>query len=472
MKMHANRPWCVLVLILLLVSAGVAVRQDGAAIDRLVAAEMARQKIPGLAVAVIRGGKPIVAKGYGSANVEHHVPVTRETIFQSGSVGKQFTAAAAMLLVEEGRLALNDPLTRFFPDAPEAWNRITVRHLLTHTSGLPDYTQGTIDYRRDYTEDELLKFAYGLRLEFEPGARWNYSNTGYVVLGIVIHKASGQFYGDVLRDRVFAPLGMKTARLISEADIVPHRAAGYRLANNELKNQNWVAPRLNTTADGSLYLSLDDMIAWDAALRAGRLLKPESWNQVFAPVSLNSGKPYPYGFGWALPPLAGRRVQRHGGAWQGFKSAIARFIDDDLTIIVLANLAQADPDRILDAIAATVDPGLKAVELKPIPDTDAELQARVRRLLKEAAAGALKPDEFAYVRAGFFPNAATAYAGMLREAGAVRRLTLMEATELGDDRIRVYDVELEKRTLRLRIAIASDGKLAGFGISPVPGAPR
>lgn len=451
--------------VLLAVPAARAARDDLAKVDEFVRAEMARQKIPGVAVAIVRKGAVVKAQGYGLANVEHDVPVTPETIFQSGSVGKQFTAAATMLLVEDGRLALTDPLAKFFPGAPPAWKRTTVRHLLTHTSGLPDYTAGMVDYRRDYTEDELLSFAYGLKLEFAPGSRWNYSNTGYVVLGIVIHKVSGQFYGDVLRDRVFAPLGMKTARIISEEDIVAHRADGYRLVANELKHQAWVAPKLNTTADGSLYLSLNDMIAWDAGIRSQRVLKAESWKQVFTPVSLNSGKTYPYGFGWGVEDFAGHRTQRHGGSWQGFKTHIARYPDDDLTIIVLANLAQANPETISDGIAPIPDPTLAVPELKPIADTDAAMQARVRRLLGAAAAGTLRPEEFAYVRAGFFPGAAKAYAEMLREAGTVKRLTLMDARDLGDDRIRVYDVELEKRTLRLRVAIAPDGKLAAFSLT-------
>lgn len=438
---------------------------DPATIDKVVEAEMARQKAPGVAVAVVRQGTPLVAKGYGLANVEHNVPVTRETIFQSGSVGKQFTSAATMLLVEEGKLAVSDPVTKFFPDAPEHWKKILVRHLLTHTSGLPDYTAGMVDYRKDYTEEELLKFAYGLKLEFEPGSRWNYSNTGYIVLGFLLRKASGQFYGDILKDRVFAKIGMKTARVISEEDIVPHRAAGYRLVRNELKNQNWVSPRLNTTADGSLYLSLNDMLAWDAALRAQQVLKPESWNQVFAPVTLNSGKTYPYGFGWQVDTFAGRRAQRHGGSWQGFQTHIARFPDEDLTIIVLANLAQSSPERISNAIAAALDPTLAVPPLKPIPDTDVEMQARVRRLLSEAAAGTLKAEEFAYVRGGFVqrgPNET------LKSAGALKSLTLLEARELGGDRIRVYDAAFEKLTMRVRIAVAPDGKLAAFGLNPRP----
>jgi len=454
--------------LLVTVAAPAAARQDLARVDQFVRTEMGRQKIPGVAVAVIRNGVPIKAEGYGKANVEHDVPVTPETIFQSGSVGKQFTAAVVMLLIEDGRLALTDPLTKFFPDAPSHWKRITVRHLLTHTSGLPDYTAGAIDYRKDYAEDDLLKLAYGLKLEFGPGARWNYSNTGYVVLGAIVRRVSGEFYGDVLRTRVFAPLGMKTARIISEADIVPHRAAGYQLVQDKLKHQDWVAPQLNTTADGSLYLSLNDMIAWDAGLRAKKILKSESWTQVFTPVSLNSGNTFPYGFGWAVEDFAGRRAQRHGGAWQGFKTHIARFPDEDLTIIVLVNLAEANPERISEGIAALIDPSLARPELHPIPDTDTAMQARVRRLTDDAAAGRLSPKEFAYVRAGFFPDGARAYAGMLKDAGLVTGLTLLEKRTIGDDVNYTYDVAFAQKTLRMTLTVAPDGKLASLGLRPAP----
>lgn len=346
------------VLIALLGLAGLAHADVSDRIDAIVRAEMGRQRIPGVAVAVVRGAKVVKSQGYGYANVEHAVPVGPETIFQSGSIGKQFTSALVMLLVEDGKIRLDDSVREYLPDAPDSWQAITIRHLLTHTSGVPEYTDGAIDYRRDYSEEELTRLAYGLPLEFAPGERWRYSNTGYLLLGVVVHKASGTFYGDLLRTRVFRPLGMKTARIISEADIVPHRAAGYQLVAGELKNQDWVAPTINTTADGALYLSLQDFIAWDRGLRAGALLKAASWAQVYEPVRLTSGETYPYGFGWDVEEIAGQRVQRHGGAWQGFETYIARYLGDDLSIVVLTNLSDAEPSRIVDGIAAIYNPAL------------------------------------------------------------------------------------------------------------------
>ncbi|MEW5915799.1 MAG: serine hydrolase domain-containing protein [Gemmatimonadota bacterium] len=433
-------------------------------IDAVVRAEMERQKVPGVAIGIVRKGVVVKARGYGFANVEHRVPVTAETIFQSGSVGKQFTSAAVMLLVEDGRIALDDPITKFFPESPATWRPILVRHLLTHTSGIPDYTTSSFDYRRDYTEDELVKMAFGLTLEFDAGARWNYSNTGYLLLGAIVRKASGKFYGDVLGERVFGPLGMNTARVISEEDIVPHRAAGYRLVRGELMNQEWVAPSLNTTADGALYLSLNDMLAWDRGLRAKSVLKPASWERVFSPVRLNSGKPYPYGFGWAVAEEAGQPTQQHGGAWQGFQAFIARYLRDDLTIIVLANLAGADTERFVELIGATFNPLIARAELKPIDDKEPQVAERLRRLLRSAADGTLTPADFAYVRAGFFPDAANHYAQLLKPLGAPGAFVLLEREELGDDRIFLYEVAYGTKRFLVRLGLAPNEKVSTFSV--------
>ena len=288
-----------LALILLLSISALAQEAVSTKVDEYIRTEMQAQQIPGLALAVIKDGQIVIAKGYGLANVEHQVPVKPETIFQSGSTGKQFTSTAVMMLVEEGKLSLEDKILKYFPDGPAAWQNITVRHLLTHTSGMTDYPPD-FDLRRDYTEDELYQRIKPIPLAFQPGEKWSYSNLAYVMLGILIHKVSGKFYGDFLQERVFKPLGMTTARIISEPDIIPNRAAGYRVVNGQIKNQDWVSPSLNTTADGALYLTIHDMAKWDAALYTEKLLKKASLEQMWTPVKLNDGKTHPYGFGWAL----------------------------------------------------------------------------------------------------------------------------------------------------------------------------
>ncbi len=341
--------------------------QDGitAKVDEFIKNEMQKQHVPGVSLAVVQNGKIVLSKGYGWANVEHQVAVKPETIFQSGSVGKQFTATAVMMLVEEGKIVLDEKISKYLGNVPDAWKNITVRHLLTHTAGLTDYPRD-FDFRRDYTEDELLKREQAIPVAFQPGEKWQYSNMGYVTLGILIGKVTGKFYGDFLRERIFKPLGMTTTRIISEADIVPHRAAGYSLVKGELKNQEWVSPSMNTTADGSLYLTALDMVKWDAALNGEKLLKKTSLEQMWTPVKLNDGKTSPYGFGWALGTLRGHRIIHHGGAWQGFKSFIARYPNDGLTVIFFANLSQANPDIFAHGVAGIYNPELTP----PLPISD------------------------------------------------------------------------------------------------------
>jgi CubicO group peptidase (beta-lactamase class C family) len=328
-----------------------------AAVTEYVKAEMARQHIPGLSLLVVQHGKIVRAEGFGLANVELQVPVKPETVFQSGSVGKQFTATAVMMLVEEGKIGLDDPLTKYFADAPATWKDVTVRELLSHTAGFGDYPKN-FDYRKDWTEAEELKLIEGIPLAYPPGTKWEYSNFGFVTLGILIHHATGEFYGDFLQRRIFQPLGMTSTRIISEADIVPNRAAGYRLVKGELKNQEWVAPVVNTTADGSLYFTILDLAKWDAALYTEKLLKRSSLDLMWTPARLKNGQANSgrvnsghYGFGWFIDVREGHRCIHHDGSWQGFETAIDRYVDDELTVVALSNLADAEPGKITRHVA-------------------------------------------------------------------------------------------------------------------------
>ncbi|MBK8003084.1 MAG: beta-lactamase family protein [Gemmatimonadetes bacterium] len=236
--------------------------------------EMTRQQLVGLSLAVFKDGKLVLERGYGFANLEHQVPATPATVYQSGSVGKQFTAAGIMLLVRDGKLRLDEPVTQVFPSAPAEFQQVTIEHLLTHTGGTGDYPDN-FDLRHDWTEDELKSFIFSRPLRFPPGSKWEYSNMGYVLLGLIIHEVSGQFYGDFLAERIFRPLGMSTTRIINEAAIIPNRAAGYeRDSAGTVENQAWVAPRINTTADGSLYFTVRDLARWDLGLRNGALFTP------------------------------------------------------------------------------------------------------------------------------------------------------------------------------------------------------
>ena len=343
-----------LILIFLLLS-GIATAQDE--VDSLVLRLMEKRHIPGLALLVVKDGQIVKAKGYGFANLEHQVPVKPETIFQSGSVGKQFTATGIMILVQEGKINLDDPISKYLGNVPSSWKGITVRHLLTHTSGMGDYPD-SMDFRKDYTEEEEFVMAKKQPLKFKPGERWSYSNLGYLLLGVIIHKVTGQFYGDFLEERIFQPVGMNATQVINEADIIPNRSAGYRLKDGQIKNQEWVSPSLNTTADGALYFTILDLAKWDAALYTEQLLSKSNLDQMWTPVKLNSGKTYPYGFGWGFGEINGNKIIEHGGSWQGFNTHIARYVDNKVTVVVLTNLSGAGPGYIAHAVAGYYDTAL------------------------------------------------------------------------------------------------------------------
>ncbi len=318
----------------------------GDAVDDLIGSAMKRDLIPGMALLVTRPGQVMRRSGYGLADVEHRVPVTADTMFQSGSLGKQFTAAAVLLLEERGRLRLDDPISRYLPNLPPGWAPITVRQLLSHTSGIHDSEEDggeVFDLRREYTDDELLKVLQSYPLNYAPGARWKYSNSGYIIAGILVTRIAGRFYGDFLRSELFRPLGMRTARIISNTDIIPDRAMGYVREGSKIRNQDFASASLNATGDGSLYLSLEDWSAWIAAMDRRALLSPASWAQLAARITTGEEGVTDHGFCWDHTRLKGHEVIEFDGSWQGFRSAIERDPVSGITVVLLANLAQAEP---------------------------------------------------------------------------------------------------------------------------------
>lgn len=431
-------------------------------VDEFIAMEMQKQKIPGVSLAVVRDGKPMIVKGYGFANLEHQVPVKPETVFQSGSVGKQFTATAVMMLVEDGKISLDEKIGKYLGDVPETWANITVRHLLSHTGGMTDYPQD-FDFRRDYTEDELFKRAKEIPVAFKPGEKWQYSNLGYVTLGILIGKATGKFYGDFLQERIFRPLGMNTARIINEADIIPNRASGYRLVQGQVKNQEWVSPSMNTTADGSLYLTALDMIKWDDALTNGKLLKKSSLDEMWSPIKLNDGKTHPYGFGWGVRAVNGHPVIEHGGAWQGFKSHIARFPENKLTVIVFANLMQTNQGKLANGVAAIIDPELIP---KPIKDPDPAFTAKTKDILVAVLEGKAEMARFTPEVQKVITDQKDRLAAFVKTLGTIQSFTLLDRSENAGEVNYRYGIEYTGMSLFLAMTVDKEGKISRFALQP------
>lgn len=421
-------------------------------IDRYVRAELARYHIPGLSLAVMRGDSVLLASGYGYANVELGVPTSDSTVYQSGSMGKQFTAAAVVMLAEQGRLSLEDTITRYLPEGPPSWRGITIRHLLTHTSGVAEYTDSTLDLRRDYTEDDLVHLAARRPLDFTPGERWSYSNTGYVLLGIIVHRVTGVFYGDFLQDHVFRPLGMRTTRIISEADIIPNRAAGYHFTNGTLKNQEWVSPSLNTTADGALYFTVRDLERWAIGLNHWAIPSRTGLVASWTPVRLNSGGTYPYGFGWRVGEQRGWRRIGHSGSWQGFETTIQRYPDFDLTVVALDNLAESEPETMAMTIAGIIEPQLTPPHLLTRLPTEEKPPVALEALLRDVAAGAAS--------APLAPGFKAFVSDALRERVAQRLKEAQGWIFLGCDRVEGRGIE------RLGTRVARICYARGLGPAP------
>ena len=324
-------------------------------VDRFIRAELERQRIPGMSVAILRGDSVLLARGYGFANLEHRVPATDSTVYAVGSLSKQFTAAAIVVLSQQGRLGLDDPITRYLPEGSAVWSSVTIRHLLTHTSGVPEDT--TLDWHRDYSESELVRSA-AQPLEFEPGTLESYSSTGYALLGVIIHRVTGMPWGDFVRDQIFRPLGMRTARANSDTDIVPNRTAGYYFVNDTLKNADWVSPSINGTADCCLSFTVLDLARWAIGLNHAKVLGRAGLEMSWTPVKLNNGGTYPYGFGWNIFEQRGYQRIGHSGAWRGCHATIQRYPEFDLTVIVLLNLGQANSEGIAVGIAGLLEPAL------------------------------------------------------------------------------------------------------------------
>ena len=460
--MHYLRPLAVAAMMLAALAAAPGARAD--ALDDAIKAEMKRRNVAGVGIAVVKDGKIVREQGYGLANIEHGVPVSAKTVFQSGSIGKQFTAALVLLLAEDGKLGLDDPISKHLANTPKAWDGITIRHLLTHTSGLGDPYE-KLDLRRDYTDEELIALEGTFPVLSAPGEKFSYSNMGYHLLGFICNKVGGKFYGDQLRERIFAPLGMST-RVINEPDIIPHRAAGYDAADGKLRNQDWVAPRLNTTADGSLYLTARDLAIWDQALHSGKILDKRLQATVFTPAKLNNGTSTGYGYGWFVGEHNGHRLISHGGAWQGFRSSMNRFVDDRLTVIVLANSTTARAGKFAEMVAAHYVPALATVPPKPIPDSDPAMTARVREAVGRMMADELPAGFTAEEAARFTPAMLKRFGGAMREMGALRSVALLAITdEEGGARRFRYRYTFQQEPMIVSVRVNKAGQIERFGLS-------
>lgn len=336
----------------LLLTLSVAVQADG--VDDYVKAQMERQHVPGISIVVIKDQKIIKSMGYGLANVELNVAATPETVYKIGSVSKQFIATGVLLLVQDGKISLDDNVSKFLDGTPDAWKPITIRHLLTHTSGIVREAPG-FDPLKIQNDADVIKTAYSLPLRFTPGEKYEYCNVGYFTLAEIISKVGGKPWPDFLHERVFAPLGMNSTRTTNMTELVTNRANGYVWRNGQFQNS---AIYFALRPSGAFLSTVLDLAKWEAALEAGTILKKPTLDQAWTPVKLNNGNTHPYGFGWDLAPVAGHKQINHGGSLPGFRAQLTRFVDDKLTVVVLTNGDNANAAAIAIGVANLYIPGL------------------------------------------------------------------------------------------------------------------
>lgn len=312
---------------------------------------MEKQKIVGLSLAVIKNGQAVVNKGYGLANVELNVPVNAETVIRLGSMSKQFFTTAIMKLMEEGKLSISDSVHKFFPDAPETWRPITIKHLMSHSSGLQREAPGYDNFKIQ-PDIDVIRSAYNLPLAYKTGEKYLYCNLAYFMLAEIITQVSGMPWQDYIHDKLFIPAGMHNSYATEFYRIIPNRANGYMHKQDTLIN---ATAMFAVRPSGGFLSTASDMIKWDKTLREKKIiLQKNNWEQLWQPVIKTSdkadAKDY-YGFGWTIEEYKGRKLIIHGGANIGFRSVYARFVNDGLSIIILTNTDEANPRLIANALA-------------------------------------------------------------------------------------------------------------------------
>jgi CubicO group peptidase (beta-lactamase class C family) len=299
-------------------------------------------------VLVDRDGKAILDKGYGSANLEWNIPNAPDTRFRLGSITKQFTAASILLLEERGKLKVEDPISKYMPDAPAAWKNITFVHLLSHTSGIPSFTSFP-DYEQlqssPVTPEQLVARFRDKPLDFQSGEKWQYSNSGYALLGYLLEKISGQKYCDFLQQNIFAPLAMHDTGCDRNSMILPRRASGYTPGAHGLENASYIDMTVPFSA-GELYSTTGDLLRWQQGLFGGKVLNPASLTKMTTPVKEN------YGFGLSIETIKGHERISHGGGINGFNTSEAWYPKEKLSIIVLANVNGNSPSEISNRLAS------------------------------------------------------------------------------------------------------------------------
>ncbi len=467
MRFNVGRLFCIVVVCALPVRTPAGTQNET---DKVVRHWMDINHVPSISIAVVRQGRPVLEKAYGIANLEWSTPATTETVYQLASLTKQFTAAAVLMLVEHRALSLETKVTEILPESPAAWKNITIRNLLNHTSGIKNYSTAEIagNPRRDYSKKEIFSLISAAPLEFTPGDQWRYSNSGYFILGLIVEKVAGTDYDTFLASHIFSPLGMNATRLDSLSEIFTKRAAGYSWTGGKFLNAEHVSPTQPFSA-GALVASLSDLLRWDAALRSDKLLKPESLQQMWTRARLNDGSTADYGFGWNIGTYRKRSRIMHDGVIQGFSSYIARYLDDQVTVIVLMNKEGGQPEQLANTVAALYLPALSENAPRPITDDNSLLTRHLRLVMEAVATGTGDPDWFSTDgRKLFFPDRIKEGKQIFGTYGDLKEFDLMEKTVDGSNTVRGYRAVFGTTPLRTKLTLDASEKISSIWVGPEP----
>lgn len=438
-------------------------RRVGAVIDEIAT----HPEFVGLSVAVARGDELIVDRGYGIADLEWNAPVDASTIFRIGSTTKTFTAAAILRLAEQGKLGLDEPLSRYVPEFDTGGRVVTIRQLLNHTSGIPEYTMQPGFFAKmlplNVSDAEVLQLVSGKPFEFEPGAGWRYSNTNYYLLGMIIAKASGQPYAAFMQDEFFTPLGLAHTRYGSESEIIPHRAQGYLFDRDKGSHTNDAAISMNGPgAGGALVSSAGDLVRWQIALTSGRAISAASFEQMIAsPVQMEQSTAR-YGLGLMVDRREGQRVITHAGVINGFNSALSWLPDSDLRVAVISN-SQPMPSatverRIIAALTSDEPPAPRTV---PRPGSEAALSKFIAGIVAGTPDYAAMSPLGAQVTRDMLPQLQQIY----KDLGPLRSLTFTGTTLEDWDS---YRAEFANGAAIYTILLAPDGTIEFMNYRPLP----
>jgi CubicO group peptidase (beta-lactamase class C family) len=442
-----------------------AIRADE--VDDLLKAELHKRHLPALSVAVVRDGQLIKAAACGLANVELEVPATPQTVFQIQSITKTFTSAAILMLMEEGKLSLADPVGKHLEGTPDAWKDITLRHLLSHTSGIKDFiNEPTASLRLAVTEEEVLKATAPRPLNFTPGQRYSYSNTNFHLLAMVIRKLTGKWYGDFLKERIFDPLGMNQTRIVSHSDLIPHRASGYHRFGDTFVNGEFVDDSILGYGGGGIVSTAPDMARWAMAFESGKLLKRETIDLAWTPATLNDGGSAPYGLGWGIGSINGHRQVEHSGAHvTGFTSQLSLYPEDRLAVVVLTNSAAGYPGPIAREIAGLYVPALAPPPPqapRPIEDKEPQVTALLRECLIRTPEWTLEPQAFTAEFWKVINEKRIMVQLLVKTLGELKALELLSRREFRDLRVYEYRMKFANRTMTLTMSLTADGKITGM----------